>query len=127
MKKLFMLFPILMVSVLVFGQDGLNLGDIDINALLTTLSGLAAGSVIISALFIKWFKATKSWVRQVISWLVPIALMVAGNLANLGFMAEFTWLMTFAYGLGAGLVSNGIFDIGVVQSLLVLLGLKEKE
>ena len=119
-----MLIPLLLVSVFAFGQGGIV--DIDVNALFATLSGLAAGSVIISALFIKWFKATKSWVRQIISWLVPIALMVAGNLINLGFMAEFTWLMTFAYGLGAGLISNGIFDIGVVQTLLALIGLKEK-
>ena len=127
MKKLLMSFPILMICLLVFGQGGTTLGDIDINAVFATLSGLAAGSVIISALFIKWFKAIKSWVRQVISWLVPIALMVVGNLLNLGFMSEFTWLMTVAYGLGAGLISNGIYDVAGVQTLLALIGLSEKK
>ena len=122
-----MLFPLLMVSLLVFGQGITLLGDFDINAVFATLGGLAAGSVIISAAFIKLFKATKSWVRQLISWLVPIALMVAGNLLNIGFMSEFTWLMTVAYGLGAGLASNGIYDIEKVQALLALIGLSEKK
>ena len=121
-----MLLPLLLVSLLVFGQVGPVFGDIDINAVFATLSGVAAGSVIISALFIKWLKVTKSWVRQIVSWIVPIVLIVVGNLLNTGFMAEFTWLMTFAYGLGTGLISNGIYDVAAVQTLLALLGLKEK-
>jgi len=127
MKKLLMLFVILFIFTgVAFGQGGI-LGDIDINTVFASLAGVAAGSVFISALLIKWFKATKSWVKQLISWVAPVAIFVAGNLLNIGFMAEFTWLMTFVYGLGAGLVSNGLFDIELVQAILAVLHLEKKE
>ncbi len=127
MKKFFMLFAMLFAFMgMAFGQGVGILGDIDINLVFASLAGVAAGSVIISALLIKWLKITKSWLRQVVSWVAPVALFVVGNLLNIGFMAEFTWIMTFVYGLGAGLVSNGIFDIALIQAILAAIGLKEK-
>ena len=128
MKKKFLgLFVMLFVFVaMVFGQGGGLLGDIDINTVFASLAGVAAGSVFISALLIKWLKVTKNWARQLVSWIAPIVLFVVGNLLNVGFMAEFTWLMTVVYGLGAGLVSNGIFDIELVQALLAALKLEKR-
>ena len=127
MKKLFALITVLFVFTgVIFAQGGGVLGDFDINTVFASLAGVAAGSVFVSALLIKWVKAEKDWVKQLISWVSPVALFVAGNLLNIGFMAEFTWLMTFAYGLGAGLVSNGIFDIELVKAILAALKLKEK-
>lgn len=111
---------------LVFGQDGGLLGDVDLNTVFASLAGVAAGSVFISALLIKWLKVTKAWVKQLVSWIAPLVIFVVGNLLNFGFMAEFTWLMTVVYGLGAGLVSNGIFDIALVQAILAALKLENK-
>ena len=129
MKKKFLgLFVMLFVFVaMAFGQGGGILGDIDLNTVFASLAGVAAGSVFISALLIKWLKVTKAWVRQVVSWIAPVVLFVVGNLLNIGFMAEFTWLMTFVYGLGAGLVSNGIFDIELIKAILAALHLENKE
>lgn len=128
MKKFFGLITFLFVFIgLALAQGGGILGDIDINTVFASLAGVATGSVLISALFIKWVKVTKSWVRQLVSWIAPVALFVAGNLLNIGFMAEFTWIMTFVYGLGAALVSNGIFDIELVQAFLAAIGLSEKK
>ena len=111
---------------LAFGQGGI-LGDIDLNTVFASLAGVAAGSVFISALLIKWLKVTKSWLRQLVSWIAPVVIFVVGNLFNFGFMSEFTWVMTIVYGLGAGLISNGIFDIAIVQALLAALNLEKKE
>lgn len=127
MKKLFAFFVMLFVFAgLAFGQDGGLLGGIDINTVFASLAGVAAGSVFISALLIKWLKVEKGWVKQLVSWIAPVALFVVGNLLNIGFMAEFTWLMTVVYGLGAGLVSNGIFDIELVKAILAALKLENK-
>jgi hypothetical protein len=127
MKKLFMLFAVIFIFTgLAFSQGGGILGDIDINTVFASLAGVAAGSVFISALLIKWFKTEKGWVKQLVSWIAPIVIFAVGNLLNIGFMAEFSWLMTIVYGLGAGLVSNGLFDIALVQALLVALNLKKK-
>lgn len=123
-----MLFVALFAFVgITFGQGVFPIEGLDINAMFASLAGVAAGSVIVSALLIQWFKVTIGWLKQVISWLVPVVVLVVGNLLNFGFMAEFSWLMTFVYGVGAGLVSNGIFDIAIVQALLVALGLKKKK
>lgn len=127
MKKLFLSFVALFAFIgLAFGQGGI-LGDIDINVVFASLAGVATGSVFISALLIKWFKVTKGWLRQLVSWIAPLVLFVAGNLLNIGFMAEFTWVMTLVYGLGAALISNGIFDIELVKKLLAALNLEKKE
>lgn len=103
-------------------MDGL-----DFTTLFATLAGLAAGSVVITATLTTWLKITKGWAKQLVSWLIPIIVVIAGNLLNIGFMAEFTWLATFVYGLGGGLVSNGIFDVDLVQKILEALNLKQKE
>ena len=126
MKKLLGVFVMLFAFIgLAFGQDG-GIFGIDINTVFASIAGVAAGSVFISALLIKWFKVEKGWVKQIVSWVAPVVLFVAGNLLNIGFMAEFTWLMTVIYGLGAGLVSNGIFDIELVKKLLAALNLEKK-
>ena len=98
--------------------------EFDISVIFASLGGVAAGSVFLTALFTKQFKITTKWLKRVISWLIPISILVIGNLLNYGFMAEFTWYATIAYGFGAGLVSNGIFDIELVQKLLDKLNLK---
>lgn len=128
MKRFFLSFiAIFVFGVVAFGQGGILPDGIDINTVFASLAGVAAGSVFISALLIKWFKAETGWVKQLISWIAPVVLFVVGNLLNIGFMADFSWLATVAYGFGAALVSNGIFDIELVKSLLAALKLQGSE
>ena len=122
MKKLLALFVFIMFFTLtVFGQ---SIGDIEFNTLFATLQGVASGSVIITALINKWLKIDKGWIKQLISWTVPTLIITVGNLLNIGFMADFGWFATLSYGLGAGLISNGIFDFVPVQKYLKWLNLK---
>lgn len=95
---------------------------------LGSLAGLAALSVFVSAFFIKLFKVIKTGLKIVISWLIPIVISVGiGNLLNIGFLADETILIAVLYGLGAGLVSNGIFDVPFVQTFLEFIALKFKK
>jgi len=99
----------------------------DFNTWVATLSSVAAAAVFLGAAIIKIFKVEVSIWKQVIVWLVSIALTFLGNVFNVGFAADFPWLTTAVYGFAAGLVANGIFDIGTVQTLLNFLKLKEKK
>ena len=99
----------------------------DFNAWVATLSTVAATAVFLGAFLIQIFKVTVKIWKQIIVWLVAIALTVLGNLFNIGFASDFPWLTTIIYGLASGLVANGIFDIGTVQGILAFLKLKEKK
>ena len=57
--------------------------------------------------------------KQVISWVVPVILVVVVSLLlKAGFLAGESFIKILIFGLGAGLVSNGIFDIGFVNTMV---------
>jgi len=132
-KLIFMGVLIMFVSVLAIAQDVVPPDSIidvflNFNTWIGTLAGVAALSVFLTELVnSKVISASPVWLKRVVSWVVPSILIVIGNLANLGFMAELTWLQTAVFGVGAGLVSNGIFDIEIVQQILIALKLKKVE
>lgn len=61
---------------------------------------------------------------QVLSWVVSIAIAYTGYALKLGILADAGPISTAIYGLAAGLVANGIADIGIVQGLLIAIGAK---
>jgi len=119
------------LSPMAFGQsvepptDWLGLFA-NINVWLGSLVGIAAVTVFLAAEVNKLLKLEGFW-KQLMAWIVAILLMVVGNLVNLGFMAELDWLHTIVYGIAAGFVSNGIFDISLVQLLLQAIGIEPKK
>ena len=98
----------------------------NINVWLGSMAGIAAVTVFLAAEVNKLLKLEGFW-KQLMAWIVAILLMVVGNLVNLGFMAELDWLHTIVYGIAAGFVSNGIFDISLVQLLLQAIGIEPKK
>ncbi len=81
-----------------------------------SLAGLAAVSVWLTGIINGLFKEAKSWIKQLVSWAVPtvFALLVTYVL-KMGFLIDKSIWEVLVFGLGAGLVSNGIFDIGFVK------------
>ncbi len=132
MKKSMMFF-VMMFALLIpaFGQsveaptDWLAMFS-SINVWLGSLAGIAAVTVFLAAELNKLLKLEGFW-KQLMAWIVAILLMVVGNLVNLGFMAELDWMHTIVYGIAAGFVSNGIFDITLVQLLLQAIGIEPKK
>ena len=59
----------------------------------------------------------KIW-RQVIAWIVAIALTVGGYFLGFVQLANPVWLTMTATGLIVGLVSNGVYDIPFIQSFI---------
>lgn len=130
MKKYFVLMFLLLIPAAIFAQDvepPTSWVDViaNFNTWFATLAGIAAVTVFIAAAINTLFKITKKIVKQLIAWGVAIVLVFLGNLLNIGFGADFPWLTTLAYGVGAGLVANGLFDINTVQVILDFLKLKK--
>lgn len=70
------------------------------------------------------FKAEKL-VAQIISWLMGLILALIGWYFNLGFLSGLEIWLALLYGFGASLVSNGVFDTGLVSWFLSLFHKKE--
>jgi ABC-type sugar transport system permease subunit len=131
MKKLMMFFALMFVLILpTFGQvvepptSWLALFA-NINVWLASLGGVAAVTVFLAA-FLNTILKTKGFVKQIVAWVVAILLLVIGNLVNMGFMAELNWMHTIVYGVAAGFLANGIFDIETIKAILRALKI-EKE
>jgi hypothetical protein len=94
-----------------------------------SLAALAGLVVIISGYVIKLlFKEIPTKiVKQLISWGVSLILCLIGWLLKLGIFVGTEWWSIIAYGMAAGLVSNGIFDIKFVQVILSWLKIKNKK
>lgn len=90
--------------------------------LMGSLAGISAISLFITGILNGLLKTQISWVRQLISWVVPILLStVFGFWLNIGFLADAPLYIALLYGLGAGLISNGLFDVSFVNSLILFI------
>ena len=86
-----------------------------------TLAGIAALGVFLAGVVNGLFKITGKVGKQIVAWIICVALAFIGNLINLGFLSEATWVITLIYGLGAGLVANGIFDVALVKAFILAI------
>ena len=89
----------------------------NINVWLGSLAGVAAVTVFLAAAINTLLKTSGFW-KQLVAWVVAILILVVGNLVNMGFMADLNWLHTIVYGVAAGFISNGIFDLEFVKIVL---------
>ena len=131
MKKFMFVLFMMFVSIPIFAQDvapPANWLDLfaNINVWLGTLAGVAAVTVFLSAAVNTLLKTT-GFVKQLIAWIISILLLVLGNFVNMGFMAELTWLNTLIYGVAAGFIANGIFDIAFIKMVLQALKIEDAE
>ena len=102
-----------------------NIHTMDFIGSFSTLGGLAALTVVITGFLNKTFKVEKGWVKQLISWLVPVIVSILGFVLHLGLFAAFGplagwagWVYTLLTGLGVGLIPNGIYDVNGVKTAL---------
>lgn len=131
MKKLMIVVFLIFLSIPIIAQviePPANWLDLfaNINKWLGSLAGIAAVTVFLAAAVNTLLK-TKGFVKQLIAWIIAIILLAAGNLVNMGFMSDLSWFHTIIYGLAAGFLSNGIFDIYLVKLILQALKIESKE
>jgi len=130
MKKLMFLLILMLLTIPVIAQViEPPVGWLDlfagIDKWLGSLAGIAAVTVFLAAAVNTLLK-TKGFVKQLVAWIIAIILLVIGNLVNMGFMAELSWLNTIIYGIAAGFLANGIFDMPLILSILKALGIEKK-
>ncbi len=102
----------------------------DILNIIYSLSGLVAGVHIVANIIItqlvKKGVTLSSLATQIISWLISVALGFVWNYYSVGIFAGLSVVNTLIYGLLLGLLSNGIFDLTFIESILNAIGLKKK-
>ena len=103
--------------------------EINIVDYFKNLSALVPLVVLITDFLIRWLKVEKGWIKQALSWGISLLLCGAGVWFDIGMFVDLPIGYLLVYGIAAGLVSNGIFDIKVVQMLLdfVLQFIPKKE
>jgi len=65
-------------------------------------------------------KANSTW-KQVMAWVVSIAIAFVGAYLGMGLANGLSILWTVITGVAVGLVANGLFDVTLIQSLLIIL------
>ena len=121
------LFTALVCAPVAFAQD---VGDPVESAGMgfESFSALVALTAMIIPFFVEIFTklipGLPSLVKQIISWLIGVLAAAVGQQLNLGFLGGLSWYIALLYGLGAGLVANGVFDTGIVTFIFEKLGLK---
>ena len=91
----------------------------------STIAGVAAFDVAVSAWLIGICKVTKNWLKQLISWVLPVVICAIAYLLQFGLFADYGtiaewqgWVLTAVTALGIGLIANGIYDIEFVKMLI---------
>ena len=124
MKKIILLCTLLLlIPLAIFAQDispPENWGDIIMNPQQWFVD---FGAFTLLTAFVATFvngllKVIKKWPRQLVAWGVAIILLIATDLLNWGYAAEFPILLAVIHGFGAGLAANGIFDIPIIKVIL---------
>lgn len=104
----------------------------DIIAMFGTFAALVAAIPVITQAIKKLInKDLPGWANQLISWGISILVCFFGWFFDLGILADVNWWQTLIVAAGAGLASNGLFDINLVKQLLELIfgkiGIEVKE
>jgi hypothetical protein len=126
-KYFFLLTGLFFLTINLIAQEVKPPTDIadavsNLNVYLASLAGIAVLSTFLTGFFNGVFVNISSLVRRLVSWLVPVVItLVLGNLLNIGFLAELPWYTAVLYGIGAGLISNGIFTIQFVQEMIFFI------
>jgi len=124
MKKLIFVFALLIIpAMLLLGQvvdPPESWTDVFMNPFqwFGSLAAIAALTAFLASFLNGILNVTSKIVKQLISWAVAIILLVGSDLLNVGYAADFPLLLAAAHGLGAGLISNGIFDIPIIKAIL---------
>lgn len=129
MKKMFLLITMLLLALpaALFAQDipppPTDWGDVIMNPAkwFTDFGAVAVLTAFIAAFLNGLLKVVKKFPRQLVAWGVAIVLLVATDLLNFGYAANFPILLAVIHGIGAGLAANGVFNIPVVKAILTAI------
>lgn len=122
MKKLLvLLISMLLLPIAAFCQEIIEsvttIPGLDFTQCFATLAAFCPLVIFITEWIKKYIKVSGG-LNQLFSWLISIGLAFVGWGLQLGMFAGIEWYVVIVYGIAAGLVCNGIFDIKLVQDIL---------
>ena len=87
---------------------------------LGSFAGISLLTAFLAAFINGTFHITNKSLRQIIAWLVAIAILLISDFANwkLCYAWDFPWWLALLHGFAAGLASNGVFDIPILKAIL---------
>jgi hypothetical protein len=92
----------------------------------STLSLLQAVLILLFTQVVKaGWNLNATW-KQIVSWIICLALTFLANIFQLGMFANMEWYFVLTYSLGFGLLVNGLYDskevvISFVESIINLI------
>jgi hypothetical protein len=92
----------------------------DVVSLFNTIFTLSGAVILLSEYVSRFTKADGKWARLQ-SWTVAILLGIFGTWLNIGIFHDMDWKGGLLIGIITGLVSNGIFSIDAIKSILETL------
>lgn len=119
-------FLFLIASAVLFGQSGETQAlpeSLDISQYFYSLPALTGLVLIVTELF-KKFLDTDGNYSIYLSWIIAFGVSLGGWAFQLGMFKDLEWYYIFIYGLSAGLMANGLFDLDIIKKLLQALKLK---
>ena len=91
----------------------------DYDAVFASLAAIVAMIPVIVEGIKALFPKMPSWLSQVLSWVIGIAVCMFCWWQDLGFLSGLDWYIALLYGLGSGLGANGIADTGFMAYRVV--------
>ena len=76
--------------------------------------------------FINKKLALSGFLKQLVAWIISIALCFIGWFFNFGIFVGIEWWIVLIYGFAVGLAANGFFDISLIQAVLDAIKLGKK-
>jgi len=126
-KYLFLLIAFLAIPIALLAQTEpttppTGWGDVFSNPALWlgSFAGVSLLTAFLAAFINGFFKIVNKFPKQLCAWLVAIAIVSVGDLANIKIIYtwDFPWWLALLNGFLAGLASNGWFDIPTLKRIL---------
>lgn len=107
------------VTVVITSSGSIESFFLSLVALVPLVTALAA--------FVNSKLTANGTTKQIIAWILSIAVCFGAWFLKLGMFADLSWYITLAYGFAVGLAANGFFDIKIIQAVLNTLRLSPKK
>lgn len=115
-----MCFLFLMFPVVAFCGNGILTEPSGVEVYFVSVAALAAVVLPLTNWLKNLFNLVGSW-TVVLSWVVSVGLSFIGWWLNLGMFEGITIVWVLIYGVAVGMVSNSLFDIGIINAILSVL------
>lgn len=122
LKLLLLMFTFALIPVALLAQGAAPGPPGEYGEIFLSITALAGAIPFITEFLKSQFNITNSLTIQIVSGIVGIGLSFAGYWFQLGMFVGIGIWGTILIGIGAALISNGVFDTGLITFILKLLG-----